>query len=102
MERERGRDGRRMKTRPDLAEGGLGGWKGGRCCLEKGRERKKIRGRQAGGLGSVAVHVYVRERESSKQVCVVYVCVWWCACALALFLSFLCLTTEWGKKRDII
>lgn len=29
-----------MRTRPDQAEGGVGvgGVKGGRCCLEKGRE----------------------------------------------------------------
>lgn len=40
-ERNRESGGRRMRTRPDQAEGGMGGeggWKGGRCCLEKGRE----------------------------------------------------------------
>lgn len=84
---------------------------GGRGGVERGevlfRERqgvkKKIRGRQAGGLGSELVHVRERERESSRM-CVIYVCVFVfvrtcvCVCALALFLSFLCLTTEWGEK----
>lgn len=71
--------------------------------------KKKIRGRQAGGLGSELVHVREREGERARQressrMCVIYVCVCVfvhtsvCVCALALFLSFLCLTTEWGKK----
>lgn len=62
---------------------------------ETGSEKKKTRGRQAGGLGSEAVHVRERERESCKQMCM-SVCV--CACVLSL-LSFLCLTTEWGKSK---
>lgn len=64
--------------------------------------KKKIRGRQAGGLGSEPVHVYVREGERKQQanVCCVCLCVFVRVCALALFLSFLCLTTEWGKKSE--
>lgn len=32
-------------------------------------------------------------------MCVVYVCVFVRVCAFALFLSFLCLTTEWEKSE---
>lgn len=82
----------------------MGGWKGGEVLFrERQGVKKKIRGRQAGGLGSEPVHVYVREKASE---CVLYmsVCVFVrvCVCVLALFLSFLCLTTEWEKKRDRI
>lgn len=42
----------------------------------QGVKKKKIRGRQAGGLGSELVHVREREGEREKAAeCVIYVCV---------------------------
>lgn len=94
-----------MRTRPDQAEAGVGG---GRAVQRKAGSEKKIRGRQAGGLGFEPVHVCVREEERKLQAnvcCVcqrvyVCVCVFVHACALTQFLSFLCLTTEWEKARQ--
>lgn len=82
---------------------------GGELFRERqGVKKKKIRGRQAGGLGFEPVHVCVREEERKLQanVCCVCqrvyacVCVFVHACALTQFLSFLCLTTEWEKARQ--
>lgn len=75
-----------MRTRPVQA------WGGGRQ-----RVKKKIRGRQAGGLGSEAMHVCNEEREKAASKCV-RLCL--CACVLSLS-SFLCLSTEWKKAERI-
>lgn len=62
--------------------------------------REGIRGRQAGGLGSKLVHVWEGGggRQEQANVCCIYMCL--CACVRSLCsFSFLCLTTEWEKKR---
>lgn len=59
---------------------------------------KKIRGRQAGGLGSEAMHVCARrrERESCKQMCAaVFVRV----CAIAQFLSLFDYRVEKSRQN---
>lgn len=60
--------------------------------------KKKIRGRQAGGLGSELVHVREREGEREKAAeCVIYVCVCVfvrtcvCVCVCARSVPFLSL-----------
>lgn len=48
----------------------------------QGVKKKKIRGRQAGGLGSELVHVREREGEREKAAeCVLYMYVCACLCA---------------------
>lgn len=100
---ERGRGGRRMRTRPDQAEGGVGGWQGGRCCLEKGREWKKKNQREAGwgvGLRACAC-VCERGREKAASECVLCMSVCVCARVCARSVPFLSLFDYWvGKKSE--
>lgn len=68
----------------------------------KKKKEKKIRGRQAGGLGSEPVHVYVREEERklrAANVCCVRPCV--CARVCSRSVPFLSLFDyRVGKKKS--
>lgn len=77
-----------------LRQGGGGG-----MFRERQGVKKKIRGRQAGGLGSEPVHVYVREEERKLQANVRCVCLCVCARVCSRSVPFLSLFDyRVGKK----